>query len=144
MIAQIDRCLSRICVACDVGQRLLGDAEYLIFKGRGERPIGATDVEMNGELLGGELFGETSKTRGESLLGCGRAKIPDAAARFCETLAYVFAGAVNLLAGGGDLRLREKLGGEFELHGHADKALRERVMNLSGYAIAFGEDCLKL
>jgi len=59
------------------------------------------------------------------VLGRDGAKVPDAAAGFCEALTYVFASAIDLLAGRGDLRLREKLGGEFELHGHADEALRE-------------------
>ena len=51
-----------------VRQRLLGDAEYLIFKSGGERPIGATDIEVDRELFRGALFGKASETGGQSVL----------------------------------------------------------------------------
>src|SRR5580658_7692629 len=124
MITQIDRHPGRICVTCHVAQRLLGDAEDLIFKNRSKRSISAANVEMYRELFCGELLSETSKSRGQRVLCRNGAKVPDAATSFCETLADVFPSAVYLLAGRGDLRLREQLSGELELHRHSNKTLR--------------------
>ena len=34
--------------------------------------------------------------------------------------------------------------GKFELDGDSDEALRERVVDLAGHAVALGEDCVEL
>src|ERR1700722_4843913 len=144
MIAQVDGCLSRICVTRHIGQRLLGNAEYFIFKSRCEWPVSPTYIETNGELFRGRPFNEMSKASSQSVL-CGiGAKVPYAATRFCKSLAYVLPGAVYLLAGSGDLRLNEKLGSELELHRHADEALCKGVVNLAGYSVPFSKNRLEL
>ncbi len=111
-------------MAGHVCQGFLGGAEYFIFKSRGERPVGAADVDVDRKLFRGRLFGETSKASSQSVLRGIGAKVPDAAPCFCEPLAYVLFGAVYLPACRSDLRLNEELGGELELHGYADEALR--------------------
>src|SRR5271170_2473474 len=131
-------------MAGHVCQRFLGGAEYLIFKSRGERSVSAADVDVDRKLFSGRLFGEASEASGQSVL-CGiGAQIPDAATCFCEPLAHVLLGAIYLLACRSDLRLNEELGSELELHGHADEALREGVVNFAGHPITLRKDCLEL
>src|SRR6185312_11416945 len=122
MIAQIDGDTGGMGMASDVAESFLCDAEYLIFERRRKRSIGAANIEMDREAGGGRLLGEPGEAGGESVLGGDGTKIPDTSACFDEPFADVFPSAVDLLAGGGHLRLGEELRRKFELNGDADEA----------------------
>jgi hypothetical protein len=128
----------------DVGKGLLCDTQKLVFDGGIKGPVGSTDVEVHGEMVGAELFGEARKPRGQGVLRCRCAEVPYAAAGLGDAFANVGAGAIKLVARCVDVLMRHELGGKFELHGDPDEALGERIVNLAGDAIAFGKDGGKL
>ena len=144
MIAEIHGDLSRVCVTGDVCEGFLRDAKGFSLNGRSEGAIGASDGEIDMQPGRSGLLRQSGKARGKGVLRGDGAEIPDASAGFGEALADVGAGAVDLLMGGGDLRLSEELRGEFELDGDADKTLRECVMNLTGHTIALCEHGVEL
>src|SRR5665213_2626096 len=140
MIPQIDSDAGCVRVAAHVAESLLCDAEDLVFKRGGERTVSASNVDLDGEAIAARLLCEASEARRQRVLRRDGAKVPNAAASLRETLAHVLASAVDLLAGCGDLRLRQELRGEFELDGDAVEALSEGVVNLARDPVALGKD----
>src|SRR5271170_3066459 len=131
MIAQVEFGAARFGMADNIGNGLLGNAQYFIFNGGRESPICPTNLRVDCNVAGGTPFSELCEPIGKGRLCVARPEVPYAAPRIGESLPYEFSRAIHLLACLLDKRLREQMRGQFELGRDADEPLCQRIVNLA-------------
>jgi len=112
----------------------------LIFEGRRERPVNASDFCIGFQILVHALFHQLGEPRWECGLCSGCPQVPYAATSIGKSLTDQISCAVYLLTRLVNTRLSEQMGGELKLNGDADESLRQRVVNLPSNACALRED----